>query len=209
MTTFASRVDIAVMAKAPIAGFAKTRLIPALGEPGAARLHRELTRHAIATAVAAAMGVVTVWCAPDATHRFFRALSRRSGLSLLPQSTGDLGDRMLAAFERQPTGVPLLVIGTDCPPLTAAHLRDAGAALTAGRSATFVPAEDGGYALVGLRCAIPALFCDMPWGTEHVMALSRDRLRALGLSWHEGETLWDVDRPDDLRKMAAHRDAQR
>ena len=43
------RVAVAVLAKAPIAGFAKTRLIPVLGADGAALLQERLTEHAVAT----------------------------------------------------------------------------------------------------------------------------------------------------------------
>ena len=65
------RVQVAVLAKAPIAGLAKTRLIPALGPQGAARLQRQFTYNAVRVAQAAALGSVTLWCAPNAQHRFF------------------------------------------------------------------------------------------------------------------------------------------
>lgn len=203
MTSPPARVDIAVLAKAPIAGFAKTRLIGALGPAGAARLHRRLAARTVATAVSAALGKVTIWGAPDTAHRFFRALSRRYGVESRAQPSGDLGRRLLAAFAHQQEGIALLVIGTDCPPLTALHLCAAADALRAGHDATFLAAEDGGYVLIGLRRAIPGLFGDIGWGTERVMAQSRGRMRELALRWHEGEMLWDVDRPEDLHRLAA------
>ena len=125
--------DIAIFAKAPIPGFAKTRLIPAIGAHAAAVLHERLTERAVATAREADLGPVTLWCAPDVTHRSFRDL----GVALTPQPAGDLGARMLAAFEARPT----LVIGTDCPALTAAHLNDAAAALTR-QDVVLIPAEE-------------------------------------------------------------------
>jgi glycosyltransferase A (GT-A) superfamily protein (DUF2064 family) len=64
-----------------------------------------------------------------------------------------------------------------------------------------IPAEDGGYALIGLRTSEPALFSDMPWSTPLVMNETRRRLRTLGLTWHEPVTLWDVDLPQDLERM--------
>ncbi len=203
MTSPPPRVDIAVLAKAPIAGFAKTRLIPALGPAGAARLHRRLATRTVATAVSAALGEVTIWGAPDTAHRFFRALSRRYGVKTRSQPSGDLGRRLLAAFTHQQEGTPLLVVGTDCPPLTASHLHAAAEALRAGDDATFLAAEDGGYVLIGLRRAIPGLFGDIAWGTDRVMAQTRGRMRELALRWHEGEMLWDVDRPEDLDRLAA------
>ncbi len=205
------RVQVAVLAKAPIPGLAKTRLIPALGPSGAARLQRWLTRRALQTASDAALGPVTLWCAPDTGHRFFRALQRTTGLPCLAQLPGDLGARMDAAFRRHSAQGPLLLIGTDGPALRPAHLRRAAQALVAGdddggiegHDAVFHPAEDGGYVLIGLRWPQPALFVDMPWSTDEVMARTRQRAMALGLRVHEAETLWDVDRPADLRRLRA------
>ena len=203
MTSPSPRIDIAVLAKAPIAGFAKTLLIAALGPAGAARLHRRLAARTVATAESAALGKVTIWAAPDATHRFFRALSWRYGVESRSQASGDLGRRMLAAFAHEQEGIPRLVIGADCPPLTASHLHAAADALRAGHDATFLAAEDGGYVLIGLRSAIPGLFCDIALGTDRVMAQTRGRMRELGLKWHEGVVLWDVDRAEDLHRLAA------
>ena len=200
MTWQAPRVDIAVMAKAPVAGFAKTRLIAALGAAG---LHGRLSARTVATAVSAALGEVTIWGAPDTSHRFFHALSCRYGVKSVSQSSSDLGRQMLAAFAHTQEGIPLLVIGTDCPPLAASHLRAAAEALRAGHDATFLVAEDGGYVLIGLRRAIPGLFGDIAWGTDRVMAQTRERMRELALKWHEGEVLWDVDRPEDLHRLVA------
>lgn len=195
-------VQVAVLAKAPIAGLAKTRLIPQLGPQGAARLQRQLTRHAIGTALAAGLGPVTLWCTPDAQHRFFRALQRTTGIGCEVQPGGELGQRMQLAFARQCMHGPLLLTGTDSPPLRPAHLRDAAKALLAGDDAVFYPAEDGGYVLVGLRRPQPALFQGIAWSTAQVMAQTRSRAHAHGLRVRELETLWDVDVPADLDRLA-------
>jgi glycosyltransferase A (GT-A) superfamily protein (DUF2064 family) len=80
-------------------------------------------------------------------------------------------------------------------------MRTAADILRGGADAVVVPAEDGGYALIGMRRAEPALFCDMRWSTPHVMGATRQRLRQLGLSWQEPVTLWDVDVPADLERL--------
>jgi uncharacterized protein len=196
-------VQIAIMAKAPIAGLAKTRLIPALGAKDAARLQRRLTRMTVACAVDAQLGAVTVWCAPDSRHRFFRALKQTSGVDLLVQSSGDLGDRMHTAFRLHCAHGPLLVVGTDCPVLRPEHLREAARSLIAGDDAVFYPVEDGGYALVGLREPQPTLFEGMSWSTSRVMSDTRARARAQGLRIREFETLWDVDLPEQLERLDA------
>src|SRR3954452_17777666 len=115
--------EVAVFAKAPVARFAKTRLIPLLGAEGAAELQAQLIRRAVATARAADVGPVTLWCAPDCSHPLFRDFR----VALRPQPEGDLGACMLAAFEA--AGGPLVLIGSDCPVLEAQDLRDAAAAL--------------------------------------------------------------------------------
>jgi uncharacterized protein len=196
-------VQVAVLAKAPIPGLAKTRLVPALGASGAARLQRELTRLALRTAQASGLGPVTLWCAPDARHRFFRALQRTTGVRCLVQPSGDLGDRMHTAFGLHCAQGPLLLIGTDCPVLRTDHLRQAAAALVDGADAVFLPVEDGGYVLVGLRQPQPALFHGMTWSTDQVMAQTRARARDAGLRVQELDTLWDLDRPQDLARWRA------
>ena len=66
-----------------------------------------------------------------------------------------------------------------------------------------LPAEDGGYVLIGMRSPQPALFTDMRWSTPRVMDETRHRLRAFGLSWQEPVTLWDVDVPEDIARLPA------
>ncbi len=99
------------------------------------------------------------------------------------------------------TNAPALIIGTDCPALTPAHLRAAADILHGGDDAVALPAEDGGYVLIGTRSVQPALFTDMRWGTAEVMEETRRRLRKLGLSWQEPATLWDLDLPEDLDRL--------
>ena len=191
------RVGIAILARAPAAGAVKTRLIPRLGAEGAAALHARLVRHAIATAVAAKLGKVTLWCTPNRHDRFFATCAAGYGIALRTQPPGDLGERMLAAFWNRS---PQLLIGADCPALTPEHLREAAAALE-DEDAVFLPAEDGGYVLVGLRRPVYELFTGMEWGVDTVMAETRQRLSALGLTSSEPAVLWDVDRPEDYERL--------
>ena len=198
---------IAVMAKAPQPGYAKTRLIPALGAAAAARLQRQLTLRALGTARAAGLGPVTLWCAPDTRQRFFRALQRRYGLDLRAQPELDLGRRMAHVFAENGAR-PLLLIGTDCPALNIEHLRQAALALRSTVDAVFITTEDGGYFLVGLKQPCPAIFEDIEWSTPRVMAQTRGRLAALGLRWTEVARLWDVDRAEDVARWHALRQAE-
>ncbi|MGE5164926.1 MAG: TIGR04282 family arsenosugar biosynthesis glycosyltransferase [Sphingobacteriales bacterium] len=194
-----SPVSIAILAKAPIPGFAKTRLIPAIGAHAAAVLQQRLTEHALATALAADIGPVTLCCAPDATHDTFLKLVARLRITLKPQPKGDLGARMLAAAAG--SAGPVLVIGTDCPALTEVHLRGAATALRGGTDVILIPAEDGGYVLIGMRSAQPALFSNIAWGTTTVLADTRAKIIEHRLMLVERPPLWDVDTESDLERL--------
>jgi hypothetical protein len=194
---------VIVMAKAPLPGFAKTRLVPALGADGAAALAARLLDHAVAQALAAGLGAVDLCCAPGPDHPAWRALAGRHGLVLSDQGDGDLGLRMRRALDRHlRRGTAALLFGTDVPALDAATLRRAAAALES-HDAVFVPAHDGGYALVGLRRAAPSLFEHVPWSTDRVMAITRARLAAAGLRHAELPAVHDIDDAADLVHLPA------
>jgi rSAM/selenodomain-associated transferase 1 len=199
---------VAVFAKAPVPGYAKTRLSPKLGAVGAAEVQARFIRQTLTT-VCSIPGVETsLWCAPDQHDPFFLACANSHKIQLVTQAAGDLGERMDAAFVALATdATPLVLVGTDCPALTAQHIADAHAALQQGDDAVFIPTEDGGYALIGLRRSHAALFTNMPWSTAAVMDQTRQRLRSLGLRWQELETLWDVDEPADHERWVQWRQA--
>lgn len=187
---------LAILAKAPVAGQVKTRLIPRLGADGAADLHAYLLRHTltIATQATSAKDIV-LWTALDHDHSLFHELAERHAIHLRPQPDGDLGERMYQALAAMPG--PGLVVGSDCPLLTPELLRTCQQAL-ANADAVFLPAEDGGYGLVGTYRPDRRLFQDIDWGTERVMP--QTQLRAYELGWNIicPAQVWDLDRPEDF-----------
>lgn len=195
----AAGCGLIVFAKAPVAGQAKTRLAPALGAAGAAALAERLLVHAVGQGLCAGFAEVELCAAPDTTHPVFaRLAAQHAALQLGVQGDGDLGARMHRALARRLAGHrPMLLIGTDAPALDAAVLRAAAQALAA-CDAVFVPALDGGYALVGLASPQPALFAGMAWSTPQVMAETRLRARRAGLRWVELPAVADIDEPADL-----------
>lgn len=201
----ASRLDIAVFAKAPVPGEAKTRLIPRLGAEGAARLQQRLIEGALKKSVALAGARVTLWVAGNAQHPFIAACAQRTGVQVRIQQGPDLGTRMLHAFAT--TLGPgrsdrCLLIGTDCPALTTADLAAAAEALAA-HDAVVQPAEDGGYVLIGLRAPHAPLFEGIKWGGSTVMQATRERMTRLGLCWCERPPLPDLDTPQDYERALA------
>lgn len=187
-----------VFARAPQAGTAKTRLIPALGAEGAAALHAGLVERTLQTACDGDADV-QLWCHPDPQHAFFRYCVDRFPVGLHGQAGDDLGGRMAhalsLALSRHDHAV---LIGTDCPALTASDLEAAFSALAGGTDVVLGPAADGGYYLVGLRRACDDIFVDIDWGSAQVLSQTKARLRQSGLNYHLLETRRDLDTPRDL-----------
>lgn len=193
---------VIVFARAPEPGKVKTRLIPVLGEAGAAALHRRLVAHSLRAARDAALGPVELWCDPDVGDPFFSDCERDFGVSLHAQGEGDLGARMERALDAALARAPnAILIGSDIPGLSAQYLRDAERMLLVGNDAVIGPAEDGGYVLIGLSRCDSRLFRGLSWGGPEVLAQTRERLAALRWRLSELPALRDVDRPEDLERL--------
>jgi len=192
---------IVVLARAPIPGRAKSRLVPRLGLWGAARLQARLIERTLRTARAARIGRIELHGAPRARGAFFLRCARRFDAALYAQRGRDLGERMqraLACALRSARAAVL--IGTDCPVISARDLRRAARALQGGADAVLAPAEDGGYGLIGMRRADPRAFRDIAWGSDAVYAATRTRMDALGWRVRAQRSVWDLDRPEDLTR---------
>jgi uncharacterized protein len=194
---------VIVFAKAPIPGQAKTRLIPALGAEQAALLHAALAERAITTAQKSGAEEVELCCTPNLEEAFFQYCAEDFDVALTEQGDGDLGQRMLRALDAALEYIErVIIIGADCPALTAKHIQHAASAL-ANADVVLMPAEDGGYVLIGVTRTAPKMFDNIHWGTASVLAEQRRNLAACGLTFIETDTLWDVDRPEDLPRAQA------
>lgn len=201
-----AEVAILVFARAPVPGAAKTRLIPRLGAWRAARLQARLTVRALRTALSAHCGSVELHASPRTTHDFFVFCAKRFKVILKGQAGKDLGERMHRSVERAlRRHKAVIVIGTDCPALTPRDLRRAVRLLRGGCDAVLAPAEDGGYALIGLTKVSRRLFSEIAWGTSAVYQETARRLASAGYRWRALRTVWDVDRPEDLDRLRSLR----
>lgn len=198
----------------PEAGTTKTRLIPALGAEGAAELQREMTRHTLSVAppLRRTMDVGVRFTGEDKAP-----MAQWLGPELLyaPQGEGDLGARMARAIEESFARAygKVLLVGSDCPALDSAITTAAVEALD-NHDMVLGPAADGGYYLIGMTLPgapedIPAFFSDMAWGTEGVLAATRERAREQEMTLLELPILSDVDLPEDLDGWEAARARQR
>lgn len=189
---------IVIFAKAPAPGLAKTRLILALGKTGAARLAKSMLECTLQQSLAADIGPVELCITATIDHPDWQGYRPPPGVWISEQGGGDLGARMACAAARSiDRDGAVLLIGTDCPALTAQRLQDAAAALEV-HDAVLHPANDGGYPLMGLKTFHPSVFEDIPWSTSTVAALTLARMDALGWCVAVAETLHDIDEPADL-----------
>jgi len=189
----------------PVPGQAKTRLIPALGPVGAARLHRRLAEHAAGVARAAGAGDaagVTV-CFTGAARGKFRSWLG-CDLDYEAQPSGELGARLQQAFTSAFCGRTrsVVAIGADVPGLSAALLHRAFYDLRT-HDVVLGPAADGGYYLIGMKRDRPELFAGIEWGTGSVCDQTRAVSQRQGLSVAELPTLCDVDVPEDAAILRA------
>jgi uncharacterized protein len=209
LNAMSSAQHIIVMAKAPVAGFAKTRLIPLLGPQGAADAQRQFTERAVQTANQ--VGVpVELCCAGDEQSAFFADLRlRHPAVRFTTQVEGDLGVRMYAAFSAANNGAShIVMMGTDCPSLLAQTLRDAFDALQT-HDAVLAPAEDGGYVLIGLSVTAgrlqkaAAIFDGMPWSQSELFQATLVAAQRHEISLAVLPTHYDIDTPDDYLRWQA------
>jgi rSAM/selenodomain-associated transferase 1 len=194
---------IIIFAKAPQPGFAKTRLIPALGAEGAAELAKQMLFNTLREAVASGIGPVELCVTPEPDQAVWRELCLQAEIEISGQGEGDLGARLARASARAlKNAEPILLIGSDCVEMSGDLLREAARALHQHDSTIYCTA-DGGYALLGLKRFDPLLFYDMPWSTDAVASLTIARIAQLGWSIRIGRTLHDVDEPADLVYLPA------
>jgi rSAM/selenodomain-associated transferase 1 len=195
---------LVLFARSPAPGTVKTRLVPPLSAEEAARLYRAFLEDAARAYVFPGRWECVLDAHPEpdtpALSALFGSPWRRE-----KQGAGGLGERLAAAFEREfSRGAPAVVaVGSDHPALSRRLLAECFGALVEGFDASVVPAEDGGYCAIGLAPHVPVrrVFDGVPWSSPSVLEATRERMRAAGLRLAELETAYDVDRPEDLRRL--------
>ncbi|ADL55921.1 TIGR04282 family arsenosugar biosynthesis glycosyltransferase [Gallionella capsiferriformans] len=194
-------VRIIVFAKAPQPGFAKTRLIAALGAEGAAALAKRMLLHTLHEAIAAKIGIVELCATPYIDEAAWQVVAPPLGVEISDQGEGDLGTRLALATERSLIrGESVLLVGTDCVEMSADLLREASRNLFE-HDAVIHCTIDGGYALLGLRKFNSILFHNISWSSDAVASTTLSRIGQLGWSVHVGQMLHDVDEPQDLKYL--------
>ena len=186
--------QLAIMAKAPVAGTVKTRLARTIGVGEATSFYRAMTAHAVRRLTRTRRWKSCLAVSPDrsAAETFWPA-----GIDIVPQGPGDIGDRMGRLFERLPPG-PVVIIGTDIPAIEPADIERAFKALGA-NDAVLGPASDGGYWLIGLRRTPRVLkpFPGVRWSSPDTLADTRANLKGARVALLR--ELDDIDTAEDYR----------
>ncbi len=191
---------VLIFAREPVSGEVKTRMQPHLSAAEALALHKALLTHVIGTVRNSNLCNLELWVSSNPRNEYFLSLCNVN--EIYEQAGDDLGARMAhAARSALHRASYVILLGSDCPSVDATYLQEALKLLQQGENIVFGPAEDGGYVMLGLRTVPDVLFEDMPWGSPEVMALTRQRLQAVGERWRELAYKWDVDTPEDLPKL--------
>lgn len=198
----ASAPLLQVFAREPVPGAVKTRLAASIGDAAATAVYRELTTvtlaHAREAQQAGVVSAVELWCTPATASPWFSACAEAADASLHLQAGADLGARMQHALDDGLTRADaVLLVGTDCPVLDVAALMASAAALGTA-DAILVPAEDGGFVLVGSRVSIR--FDGVRMSSPHTAADARANFARDGIRCSLLPTSWDVDDAADLAR---------
>ena len=205
---------IAIMAKAPLAGRSKTRLLPVLRPDQAAALSaaflRDMTENLRAAGASVPMAPYVAYAPAGQEDLFEGILAPGTSLILadgglpMPDGVTGFGRCLLHAMQRLFAAghESVCVLNSDSPTLPTEYLRQAAELLAEPcERAVLGPAEDGGYYLLGLRRAHAHLFTGIDWSTDRVAAQTRDRVRQAGLDLVELGAWYDVDEPASLDRL--------
>jgi uncharacterized protein len=193
---------LGIFCKQPIPGKVKTRLAADIGAESAAGLYEAFLRDILDRLRDVAEAVMLSYT-PDtpASRAYFQRLAG-TPVRLIPQRNGDLGERLWGFLEDVRAQQKVIVIGSDSPTITRAHIQQAFAALDR-HDAVLGRSEDGGYYLIGLDRTAAGLFDNIDWSTPAVFEQQRHRLHSAGFSTAELAPIPEVDTIEDLHKLIA------
>ncbi|MBL4761237.1 MAG: TIGR04282 family arsenosugar biosynthesis glycosyltransferase [Gammaproteobacteria bacterium] len=199
-------VKVLLFAKAPVAGYCKTRLIPALGLEATTHLHQKMINHCLATLQTMQrrnhkLYSYELW-SDDSQHAFIAQAGATHQIKIQQQSGTDLGQKMFNALNTAlKTSKKVILIGSDCPEIDSDYIDLAKQKLDS-CDVVIGPAIDGGYVLIAVRKITPEIFNYINWGSDQVLQQTKSQLQQSSLSWCLLSALTDIDTAADLQRLA-------
>jgi uncharacterized protein len=194
---------VGIMAKAPLAGQAKTRLIPVLGADRAARLQQQMLLDTIDLTVDALQGhgTISIVC-PTAADRAVLECLVPAGVGVVAHERGDLmrGLDYGLSYHLDQGYEQVVLLDGDSPSLPAHYVRSAFAQLT-GDAVVLGPTLDGGYYLIGACRPRPALFEWQHLDSATICRQTQELAEALGARVALLPPWYDVDTAEDLERL--------
>jgi uncharacterized protein len=196
---YKSKKLLLIFIKNPEPGKVKTRLAKTVGKNKAYQVYLDLLSHSI-TVAKKVDSVRQVWYSSFIDRDDEIA---ENTFQKFIQKGSDLGERMEYAFAQgfKNGYEKIVIIGSDCPGITASIIEDAYKMLD-DCDVVLGPSEDGGYYLLGMRQFNPELFSNIEWSTERVLQQTGFAIQKKGLAWHQLPVLNDIDTEEDLRKSS-------
>jgi uncharacterized protein len=206
MPTYADA--LAVLAKAPIPGSVKTRMVPPLTHDQAAELSRALLLDQLDHLTE--LGDVDLYVAftPIDAKSLMKSIVPAS-FQCFPQRGDDIGERMYEVFAElwRRGHRNSILIGSDLPVVPLVFFRDAFKVLEReDRQLVLGPSEDGGYYLVGMNQPTPEIFEGMAWSHDQVLAQTTEKLGRLGIDFRLLPGWFDLDTIEDIERLRAEPD---
>jgi rSAM/selenodomain-associated transferase 1 len=191
--------QLIVFLKSPRPGFVKTRLAAGLGVEAACKAYIRLAETMLEHI--APLQNVELRFTPDDSRPEIESW-RRASWRASPQGPGNLGERLSRAIQESFAAGKqrVVVIGSDCPAVTAEDILSAWAALET-HDVVLGPAHDGGYWLIGVRSPDAPVFEGISWSTRQVLEQTLSRCREARLAVASLRKLGDVDTIEDWRRF--------
>ena len=195
---------LAILAKAPVPGTVKTRLVPPLTAAQSAELYRALLLDQL-THLRQVCAVRYVFYTPADAATILRDLGG-ADYAYQAQCDGDLGARMQQVFAdlRRMGHRRIVLIGGDLPALPLTIVEQAFLLLARPEPGVVLgPSLDGGYYLIGMNRPTAEIFANMSWSHDRVLADTTARLKGLGIGYSLLPAWFDVDTATDLERLRA------
>lgn len=190
-----------VFIKAPLAGKVKTRLKRHISQAGVLQLYRGMVEDLLSQFEGSEDFSVRIMFSPPEAGQMVRNWLG-AHREILPQSTGDLGNKMEQAFaEAFSKGFRRVVlIGSDIPTIDREKIRRAFGKLS-NHPVVLGPANDGGYYLIGLRQPHTEIFTGISWSSSAVLAQTIKKIKKLNLNFALVEPETDLDVYQDVKQL--------